>query len=96
MPNSRQSELKFLDVYDVFLGISEATTVTVVAGLQWPMKRIDKFKNKFEETVQNINNTIIQQPPSIQPLQSLSFSREEFKPTTAVNPRDILLGLLNN
>ena len=60
------------------------------------MKRIDKFKNKFEETVQNINNTIIQQPLVIQPLQSLSFSREEFKPTTTVNPRDILLGLLNN
>jgi hypothetical protein len=60
------------------------------------MKRIEKFKNKFEETVQNINNTIIQQPPTIQPLQSLSFAREEFKPTTPVNPRDILLGLLNN
>ena len=87
---------EFVGVYDVFSGISEATTIAMVSGLQWPMKRIEKFKNKFEETVQNINNTIIQQPPTIQPLQSLSFSREEFKPTTAVNPRDILLGLLNN
>ena len=87
---------EFVGVYDVFSGISEATTITIVSGLQWPMKRIERFKNKFEETVQNINNTIIQQPPTIQPLQSLAFSREEFKPTTAVNPRDILLGLLNN
>lgn len=87
---------EFVGVYDVFSGISEATTITIVSGLQWPLKRIEKFKNKFEETVQNINNTIIQQPPTIQPLQSLSFSREEFKPTTAVNPRDILLALLNN
>lgn len=87
---------EFVGVYDVFSGISEATTIAIVSGLQWPMKRIEKFKNKFEETVQNINNTIIQQPPAIQPLQSLSFSREEFKPTTPVNPRDILLGLLNN
>jgi hypothetical protein len=83
-------------VYDVFSGISEATTIAIVSGLQWPMKRIEKFKNKFEETVQNINNTIIQQSPTIQPLQSLSFSREEFKPVATVNPRDILLNLLNN
>lgn len=87
---------EFAGVYDVFSGISEATTIAIVSGLQWPMKRIERFKNKFEETVQNINNTIIQQPPTIQPLQSLSFAREELKPTTPVNPRDILLGLLNN
>ncbi len=81
-------------VYDVFTGISEATTVAVLAGLQFPMKRIEKFKNKFEETVQNINNTINQQPPTIQPLQSLSFAREELKSITSTNPRDILLSLL--
>ena len=85
---------EFVGVYDVFSGISEATTIAIVSGLQWPLKRIERFKNKFEQTVQNINNTIIQQPPTIQPLQSLSFTREEFKPTTPVNPRDILLGLL--
>jgi cell division GTPase FtsZ len=87
---------EFSGVYDVFSGVSEATSIIIASGLQWPMKRIERFKNKFEETVQNINNTIIQQPPTIQPLQSLSFAREEFKPTTQVNPRDILLGLLNN
>ena len=81
-------------VYDVFTGISESSTIAVLAGLQFPMKRIEKFRIKFEETVQNINNTINQQPPTIQPLQSLSFTREELKPTTPVNPRDILLGLL--
>ena len=31
-------------VYDVFLGISEATTVTMISGLQWPQKRIMKFR----------------------------------------------------
>ena len=87
---------EFTSLYDQFIGISESTSIIVASGLQWPMKRIEKFKNKFEETVQNINNTIINQPPTIQPLQSLSFAREEYKPTTPVNPRDILLGLLNN
>ena len=86
---------EFVGVYDVFSGISEATTIAIVSGLQWPMKRIEKFKNKFEETVQNINNTITQQPPTIQPLQGLSFvERQTSKPTTPINPRDILLGLL--
>lgn len=84
---------EFKGIYDVFTGISEATTIAVVAGLHFPMKRIELFKNKFEETVQNINNTIMQHPP-IQPLQSLTFQREELKQTTQVNPRDILLSLL--
>ena len=86
---------EFVGVYDVFSGVSDATTLTVIAGLQWPMKRIERFKNKFEETVQNINNTMMQQPP-IQPLQSLTFQQEELKSTAPINPRDILLGLLNN
>ena len=85
---------EFVGVYDVFSGISESTTIAIVSGLQWPMKRIERFRNKFEETVQNINSTIIQQPPTIQPLQGLSFAREELKPTTPINPRDILLSLL--
>lgn len=84
---------EYKGVYDVFMGISEATTIAVLAGLQFPHKRIEKFKNKFEETVQNINNTIMQQPP-IQPLQSLTFQREELKQTATVNPRDILMSLL--
>ena len=84
---------EFKGIYDVFTGVSEATTIAVVAGLQFPMKRIESFKNKFEETVQNINNTIIQHSP-IQPLQSLAFQREELKSTAPVNPRDILLSLL--
>ena len=85
---------EFNGIYDVFYGVSEATTLIVVSGLQFPLKRLEMFRNKFEQTVQNINNTIIHQPPTIQPLQSLSFTREEFNPTTQINPRDILLGLL--
>ena len=85
---------EFTSLYDQFIGYSESTSIMIASGLQFPMKRIENFKNKFEETVQNINNTINQQPPTIQPLQSLSFAREELKSTTPVNPRDILLSLL--
>ena len=84
-------------LYDQFIGYSEATSIMVISGLQFPLKRIQEFKNKFERTVQNISNTIMQQPPTIQPLQGLSFmERQMAQPTAPINPRDILLGLLNN
>lgn len=80
-------------VYDTFLGISEATTIVIVTGLQFPQKRILKFKNKFETTVKNINDgNFIQNLAPLEPLKGLSFTREQAAPT---NPRDLLMGLLN-
>ena len=80
-------------VYDTFLGISEATTITIATGLQWPQKRILQFKNKFEEAVKNINSSnFIQDLTPLEPLKGLSFTREQVTPT---NPRDLLMGLLN-
>ena len=80
-------------VYDTFLGISEATTIAIVTGLQWPQKRILQFKNKFESTVKNINSSnFIQDLTPLEPLKGLSFTREQVTPT---NPRDLLMGLLN-
>ena len=82
----------FGGVYDTFLGISESTTISIVTGLQWPQKRILKFKNKFEETVKNINSSnFIQDLTPLEPLKGLSFEREQVKPTS---PRDLLMGLL--
>lgn len=80
-------------VYDTFSGISESTTITIVTGLQFPQKRILKFKNKFEATVKNINDgNFIQNLAPLEPLKGLSFTREQAAPT---NPRDLLIGLLN-
>ena len=80
-------------VYDTFLGISDATTISIVTGLQWPQKRILKFKNKFEEAVKNINSSnFIQDLTPLEPLKGLSFTREQVAPTS---PRDLLMGLLN-
>ena len=80
-------------VYDTFLGVSEATTIAIVTGLQWPQKRILQFKNKFETTVKNINSSnFIQDLTPLEPLKGLSFTREQITPT---NPRDLLMGLLN-
>ena len=79
-------------VYDTFSGVSEATTIAIVTGLQWPQKRILEFKNKFEEAVKNINSSnFIQDLTPLEPLKGLSFEREQVKPTS---PRDLLMGLL--
>ena len=88
--NSISSELG--GCYDTFLGISEATTVAMASGLQFPKNKILEFKNKFEEAVKNINSSnFIQDLTPLEPLKGLSFDREQVKPT---NPRDLLMGLL--
>ena len=79
--------------YDTFLGISDATTVAMASGLQFPKNKILGFKNKFEEAVKNINSSnFIQDLTPLEPLKGLSFTREKIEPT---NPRDLLMGLLN-
>lgn len=87
---------EFKGIYDCFLGISEATTVAILSGLQWPTARIEKFKYKFQEMMQTINNAYYQQTPTMEPLQGLSFTKKQNTSAQSVNPRDILLGLLNN
>lgn len=86
----------FSSVYDVFSGVSEATSIIIVSGMQWPQKRIMQFKNKFEETVKTINNTnAMQNFEPLEPLQGLSFTPTAIQPQAPTSPRDILLGLLN-
>lgn len=78
--------------YDTFFGISDATTIAMASGLQFPKNKILEFKNKFEEAVKNINSSnFIQDLTPLEPLKGLSFEREQVKPTS---PRDLLMGLL--
>ena len=83
---------EFDGIFDTFLGVSESTTVAILSGLQWPMRKIEDFKNKYEQVVNTINTNT--QKPQFNSLQSLSLTREAYKPTTQINPRDILLSLL--
>ena len=85
---------EFDGVFDVFSGVSEATTTVILSGLQFPQKRILRFKDKFEKVVKNIN--VEHCHPQLPPLQTLSFIKPSSKPNTEINPRDILLGLLKN
>lgn len=88
---------EFNGVYDVFSGVSESTSIVCAAGLQWPQKRILEFKNKFENVVKTINDTNAAQIfTPLEPLKGLSFTPTAIQPQAPTNPRDILLGLLNN
>lgn len=87
----------FASVYDVFSGVSEATSIIIATGLQFPQQRILKFKNKFEETVKTMNDTnVMQSFEPLEPLRGLSFAPTAIQPQAPTSPRDILLGLLNN
>ncbi len=85
---------EFNGVYDVFSGISESSSIIVATGMQWPSKKILEFKNKFEEVVKTMNDTINLDFASLEPLQGLSFASTDIIPQAPASPRDILLGLL--
>jgi cell division GTPase FtsZ len=84
---------EFEEIFDTFLGISEATSLAILVGLQWPMKRIEKFKSKFEQVVNTMaTNT---HKPQFSPLQGISpISISTDQPKSSASPRDILMGLL--
>lgn len=85
---------EFQGIYDTYLGISDASTIAMISGLQWPTQRIEQFKHKFEQVANTmVGNTL---KPQFAALQPLSFVREEPQNIRPTNPRDILLGLLNN
>lgn len=83
----------FDGIFDTFLGVSEATSLAILTGLQWPMKRIEKFKNKFEQVVNTMTtNAHKPQFSALQGLPSIQSSLTQSKEPT--NARDILMGLL--
>ena len=85
---------EFSGVFDVFSGVSEATTTVILSGLKFPQRRILRFKDKFEKVIKNISMDGFNN--QLPPLQTLSFNQPCAKPNHNINPRDILLGLLNN
>ena len=84
---------EFDGIFDSFLGVSEATSLAILVGLQWPMKRIEKFKSKFEQVINTMaTNTHKPQFSPLQGISSISTSTDQPKPSAS--PRDILMGLL--
>lgn len=87
---------EFDGVFDTFVGISESTSLAILSGMQWPIKRVERFKNKFESVVHTITTNNIHKP-QFETLQGLSQAMQTSKaPTSASDPRSILMGLLNH
>lgn len=86
---------EFQGIYDNYLGISDATSVAMISGLQWSTKILDKFRIKFEETVKTMNDTINLDFAPLEPLKGLSFTSSVTQPQAPTSPRDILLSLMN-
>ena len=83
----------FEGIFDTFLGVSEATSLAILTGLQWPMKTIERFKNKFEQVVNTMaTNAHKPQFSSLQGLPPIQHSLTQSNEPT--NARDILMGLL--
>lgn len=84
---------EFDGIFDSFLGISESTSLAIIVGLQWPMRKIEAYKNKFEQVMNVIS--INTQKPQFTTLQgSLPNTNNIPQQKQPANPRDILLGLL--
>lgn len=84
---------EFDTIFDTFLGVSEATTLAILTGMQFPMGRAEKLKNKFEQVVNTITTNT--QRPQFATLQGLTPNiHTPSKPNSSASPRDILLGLL--
>lgn len=84
---------EFDGIFDSFLGFSESTSLAIIVGLQWPMRKIEAYKNKFEQ-VMNVISTNAQKPQftTLQGLLPNISNATQQKQSS--NPRDILLGLL--
>ncbi len=84
---------EFDGIFDTFLGISEATSLAILVGLQWPMRKIETYKNKFEQVMNTMS--INTQKPQFTTLQGLlPNTHTTIQQKQSSNPRDILLGLL--
>lgn len=84
---------EFNGIFDTFSGVSEATSLAILVGLQWPMRKIEMYKNKFEQVMNTISRNT--QKPQFTTLQgTFSNTHTSIKQKQSSNPRDILLGLL--
>lgn len=84
---------EFDGIFDSFLGVSESTSLAIIVGLQWPMKKIEAYKNKFEQ-VMNVISTNIQRPQFTTLQGALPNTNNIPQQKQPTNARDILLGLL--
>lgn len=84
-------EQEFGVPYDTFIGYSEATTVTILTGLQLPIKRIKKFEDKVNSMSKIVQeNLSIKNSITFNTLNTITSAQPEIK-QTHVTGRDLLM-----
>lgn len=85
-------EKEFGTPYDTFVGYSEATSVLMLAGLQFPLQRIKRFEDKVNSMSKVIQeNLSIKNSITFNTLNTITPVQKEVKPTTAPSSRDLLM-----
>lgn len=85
-------EKEFGIPYDSFVGYSEATTVIMLAGLQWPVKRIKRFEDKVNSMSKVIQeNLLVKNSITFNALNAITPSQPTITTNTAPSSRDLLM-----
>lgn len=89
LPTSLEKE--FGIPYDSFIGYSESTTVCILTGLQWPLKRLKRFEDKVNSMSKVVQeNMTIKNSITFNTLNTISTIKQESKPTVT-SSRDLLM-----
>lgn len=84
-------EQEFGVPYDTFIGYSEATTVTILTGLQLPIKRIKRFEDKVNNMSKIVQeNLSIKNSITFNTLNTITSIQPEVK-QTHITSRDLLM-----
>ena len=85
-------EKEFGIPYDTFIGYSEATSVLMLAGLQFPLQRIKKFEDKVNSMSKVIQeNLSMKNSITFNTLNTISPVQSEAKQSATPSSRDLLM-----
>lgn len=85
-------EKEFGIPYDTFVGYSEATSVLMLTGLQFPLQRIKRFEDKVNSMSKVIQaNMSIKNSITFNTLNTISPIQPEIKQSTTPSSRDLLM-----
>lgn len=85
-------ENEFGTPYDTFVGYSEATSVLMLAGMQFPLQRIKRFEDKVNSMSKVIQaNMTMKNSITFNTLNTITPIQPEIKQSTTPSSRDLLM-----
>lgn len=85
-------ENEFGTPYDTFVGYSESTSVIILTGLGFPLKRLQRFEDKVNSMSKVVqSNLSMQNSITFNTLNTITPVQKEVKSATAPSSRDLLM-----